>query len=71
MMWDEADFQSLDPFVRYSAHQAAKGRATLPDPDVLYDRMKDARSEARYTEDPQAEVDSKWRDVFPEAGCGA
>jgi hypothetical protein len=28
MSWDDADFNSPDPFTRYNAHQAAKGRTT-------------------------------------------
>jgi hypothetical protein len=34
-MWDDMDFWSDDPLVRFNAHQAAKGRPGLPDPDVV------------------------------------
>jgi len=29
MSWDNEDFNSPDPFTRYNAHQAAKGRITI------------------------------------------
>lgn len=35
-MWDDNDFYSDDPLVRFNAHQAAKGRDyRMPDPDVV------------------------------------
>ena len=40
-MWDEADFLSDDPFVRYQAHQEAKGRPTFPDPDRVRKAQKE------------------------------
>ena len=33
-MWDDADFASDDPLVRFNAHQAARGRSPMPDPDL-------------------------------------
>ena len=71
------DFASLDPWERFNAHQRAKGRDPVSNPDVLkrlrenYDAIKDAKSEARYVDDPQAENDSQWRETLPEKGCGA
>jgi hypothetical protein len=62
-MWYEdwpGDFNS-DDLERYNAHQRAKGRQTIASPDVLkrlrenYDAVKDAKSESRYEENPQAE----------------
>lgn len=38
MTWDDADFDSPDPLVRYNAHQAAKGRSQMPDPDERVER---------------------------------
>ena len=71
-----------DPLERYNAHQAAKGRVTMADPDALRKRLrenhpdpvdaeKDARSEARYEVDPQAEKDDVWRETNPAKGSGA
>lgn len=45
MSWDD-DFNSPDPFVRHNAHQAAKGRAPLPDPDVIRKTQKEVRMTA-------------------------
>ena len=103
----DLDFYSDDPLVRHNAHQEAKGRATIGDPDALrkrlrenhpelyrvedhehatdlqwrhadivhktdlYDAVQDARSEARYEDDPTAERDDLWRETLPEKGCGA
>jgi hypothetical protein len=41
MGWNDDDFNSPDPFVRHNAHQAAKGRAPLPDPDVTRKAQKE------------------------------
>ena len=35
----------------------------------LYDAARDAVSEARYTDNPQAENDSQWRDTLLAKGC--
>lgn len=40
-MWDDEDFMSDDPLVRYNAHQAAKGRRQMPDPDELRKRERE------------------------------
>lgn len=40
-MWDDADFYSSDPLVRYNAHQAAKGRSQMPDPDEVRKALKE------------------------------
>ena len=80
MTWDESDFLSDDPFVRYSAHQRAKGRVTMGDPDALRKRLlenhpdpvdaaRDAKSEALYEDDPGEEKDDAWRETLPEKGC--
>lgn len=45
MSWDDADFMSGDPLVRFNAHQAAKGRTQIGDPDL-------ARKRARENGDP-------------------
>lgn len=41
MTWDDADFFSNDPLVRYNAHQAAKGKPQLPDPDEVRKAKKE------------------------------
>lgn len=41
MSWDDEDFYSDDPLVRYNAHQAAKGRPQMPDPDLLRKRERE------------------------------
>ena len=33
------------------------------------DAKRDADSDARYEDDPQAEVDNKWRETRPAKGC--
>lgn len=40
-MWDDTDFGSADPFVRYNAHQAAKGRPQLRDVDAVRKEQKE------------------------------
>lgn len=40
-MWDDADFDSPDPLVRFNAHAAAKGRTQLPDPDTVRKAQKE------------------------------
>ena len=47
----------------------AKWQALLDVPD-RYDAVQDARSEARYEDDPMAEKDDAWRETLPEKGCG-
>lgn len=40
-VWNDDDFNSPDPLVRHNAHQAAKGRAPMPDPDVIRKAQKE------------------------------
>jgi hypothetical protein len=35
----------------------------------VYDALRDAESESRYEDDPQAEVDTDWRETLPATGC--
>ena len=41
MSWNDEDFNSPDPFVRFNAHQAAKGRAGLPDVDAVRKQQRE------------------------------
>lgn len=41
MTWDDDAFLSDDPLVRYSAHQAAKGRRPMGDPDRERKRLRE------------------------------
>lgn len=45
MSWDDQDFWSADPWTRFNAHQAAKGRPLLPDPDEVRKAQKEGRFE--------------------------
>lgn len=49
-MFDERDFYSDDPLTRHNAHQAAKGRAPLPDPDVVRKQHRENPDTAENTE---------------------
>ena len=76
------DFNSPDALTRHNAHQRAKGRVTMGDPDALRKRLlenhpdpvdaaRDAKSEARYEDDPGEEKDDAWRETLPAKGLGA
>lgn len=41
MSWDDLDFYSNDPLVRYNARQAAKGRSQIPDPNDICKKQKE------------------------------
>ena len=41
MTWDDDDFMSADPLVRFNAHQAAKGRSPMGDPDVAWKAVRE------------------------------
>ena len=41
MSWNDSDFWSDDPWVRFNAHQAAKGRPLLPDADAVRKAQKE------------------------------
>lgn len=51
-MWDDADFMSDDPLVRFNAHQAVKGRTQMPDPDLVRKAQKENPDR---TDDPRPE----------------
>ena len=58
MSWDDNDFWSADPFVRFNAHQAAKGRPGLPDVDAVRKAQKEGRFECVPDESAGVEEDT-------------
>ena len=57
-MSEFGDFNSADPWERYNAHQAAKGRRLMPDPDEVRTRLREEEMNAqRITESDETQPD--------------